>query len=38
MKLEDRMIRSIKQRAGLVVLRADFSKMGSDSQVGRVLA
>lgn len=38
MKLEDRMSRSIKQRAGVVVLRSDFAKMGSDSQVGRVLA
>ncbi|QXI16721.1 DUF6088 family protein [Pseudomonas hamedanensis] len=38
MKLEDRMSRSIKQRASLVVLRSDFAKMGSDSQVGRVLA
>lgn len=38
MKLEDRMSRSIKQRASLVVLRSEFSSMGSDSQVGRVLA
>lgn len=38
MKLEDRMNRSIKQRASVVVLRSDFAKMGSDSQVGRVLA
>ncbi|SDS58151.1 S-adenosylhomocysteine hydrolase [Pseudomonas sp. R4-83] len=38
MKLEDRMSRSIKQRAGIVVLRSEFSSMGSDSQVGRVLA
>ncbi|WP_419735672.1 DUF6088 family protein [Pseudomonas sp. COR18] len=38
MKLEDRMSRSIKQRADLVVLRSEFSGMGSDSQVGRVLA
>lgn len=38
MKLEDRMSRSIKQRAGVIVLRSDFAKMGSDSQVGRVLA
>ncbi|WP_122630775.1 DUF6088 family protein [Pseudomonas viridiflava] len=38
MKLEDRMSRSIKQRASLVVLRSEFSNMGSDSQVGRVLA
>lgn len=38
MKLEDRMSRSIKQRSSLVVLRSDFARMGSDSQVGRVLA
>ncbi|TWC20453.1 MULTISPECIES: DUF6088 family protein [unclassified Pseudomonas] len=38
MKLEERMARSIKQRASVVVLRSDFAKMGSDSQVGRVLA
>lgn len=38
MKLEDRMSRSIKQRAGVVVLRSEFAKMASDSQVGRVLA
>lgn len=38
MKLEDRMHRSIKQRESVVILRSDFAKMGSDSQVGRVLA
>jgi len=38
MKLEDRISRSIAQRSGLVVLRSEFSRMGSDSQVGRVLA
>lgn len=38
MKLEDRIRRSIAQRSGLVVLRSEFSRMGSDSQVGRVLA
>ena len=38
MKLEARMSRSIKQRAGVVVLRSDFSGMASDSQIGRVLA
>ncbi|MFS0827398.1 DUF6088 family protein [Pseudomonas phoenicis] len=38
MKLEDRMSRSIRQRASVVILRSDFTKMGSDSQVGRVLA
>ncbi|AIB37882.1 DUF6088 family protein [Pseudomonas simiae] len=38
MKLEDRMTRSIKLRTSIVVLRSDFTSMGSDSQVGRVLA
>lgn len=38
MKLEDRMSRSITQRAGVVVLRSDFAGMASDSQIGRVLA
>lgn len=38
MKLEDRMNRSIKQRASVIILRSDFARMGSDSQVGRVLA
>jgi len=38
MNLEDRMKRSIKQRASVVVLRSDFAWMASDSQVGRVLA
>jgi hypothetical protein len=37
MKLEDRMKRSITQRAGLVVLSSDFAAMGSPSQVGRVI-
>ncbi|NIE83624.1 MULTISPECIES: DUF6088 family protein [unclassified Burkholderia] len=38
MKLEDRIRRSISQRASLVVLRSEFARMGSDSQIGRVLA
>lgn len=38
MRLADRICRSIAQRQGLVVLRSEFSRMGSDSQVGRVLA
>lgn len=38
MKLEDRMIRSIAQRKGFVVLRSDFVSLGaSNSQVSRVL-
>jgi hypothetical protein len=38
MKLEDRIRRSITQRASTVVLRSELSAMGSTSQVGRVLA
>ena len=38
MNLEDRISRSIAQRRGTVVLRAELAKMGSTSQVGRVLA
>lgn len=38
MKLEDRIRRSIAQRPSLVILRSEFAKMGSTSQVGRVLA
>ncbi|RDU96017.1 DUF6088 family protein [Trinickia dinghuensis] len=38
MNLEDRISRSIAQRRGMVVLRAELAKMGSVSQVGRVLA
>jgi hypothetical protein len=38
MNLEDRIRRSIAQRKGTVVLRSELAKMGSASQVGRVLA
>ena len=38
MILEDRIRRSIGQRAGVVVLSTDFAHMASASQVGRVLA
>ena len=38
MLLEDRIRRSIAQRAGVVVLSTDFAHMASASQVGRVLA
>lgn len=38
MKLEDRIRRSIALRSSLVVLRSEFAKMGSSSQVGRALA
>lgn len=37
MKLEERMLRSVKQRRGNVVLRAELSSMGSASQVTDVL-
>ena len=37
MKLEERMLRSIKQRNGNVILRADVAKFGSASQVSEVL-
>ncbi len=37
MKLEDRMRRSIRRRAGNVVLRADLSSLGGASQVGHAL-
>jgi hypothetical protein len=36
-KLEERIVRSIKQRAGNIVLRSDFAKMGSASQISTVL-
>ena len=35
--IKDRMIRSIALRKGEVVLRADFERMGSPSQVSRAL-
>lgn len=38
MKLEDRIRRSLALRTGLVILRSEFAKMGSSSQIGRVLA
>jgi len=37
MKLEERMLRSIKQRAGNVVIRAELAGMGSASQVTAAL-
>jgi len=37
MKLEERMLRSIKQRSGNVILRADVAKFGSASQVSEAL-
>jgi hypothetical protein len=37
MKIEDRIRRSIQQRAGNVVLRSDFAAMGSPSQISEAL-
>ena len=37
MKLQERMLRSIKQRAGNVVIRAELAGMGSASQVTEAL-
>jgi predicted transcriptional regulator len=37
MKLEERMLRSVKQRAGNVILRAEVAQLGSPSQVSEAL-
>lgn len=37
MKLKDRILLSILQRPGLVVMPSDFASMGSASQIGRVM-
>ncbi|KAA0910489.1 DUF6088 family protein [Pusillimonas sp. ANT_WB101] len=37
MRLQERMLRSIKQRTGNIILRADVAKMGSPSQVSWAL-
>lgn len=37
MRLQERMLRSIKQRTGNVILRADVAKLGSASQVSEAL-
>lgn len=37
MKLEERMLRSVKQRRGNVVLRVEFAHMGSSSQITEAL-
>jgi hypothetical protein len=37
MKLEDRIVRSISQRKGPVILRSEVAPLGSHAQVGRVL-
>lgn len=38
MKVEDRIVRSIAQRKGPVVLRSEIAPLGSSTQVGRVLS
>lgn len=38
MTLEDRIVRSIRQREGVVILRSEAASLGSTAQVGRVLA
>ena len=37
MKLEERMLRSVKQRTGNVILRAEIARLGSASQVTEAL-
>lgn len=37
MKLEERLMRSIKKRAGNVILRADIASLGSASQISEAL-
>ncbi|MFM0657359.1 DUF6088 family protein [Paraburkholderia sediminicola] len=36
-RLEDRVLRSIRRRAGVVILRSDLSPLGSAAQLSRVL-
>jgi hypothetical protein len=38
MRIEDKIVRSIRQRKGVVVLRSEVAPLGSKAQVGRVLA
>ncbi len=38
MSIENRIVRSIRQRKGVVVLRSEVASLGSVAQVGRVLA
>ncbi len=38
MRIEDKIVRSIRRRKGVVVLRSDVAPLGSKAQVGRVLA
>ncbi|MFL9906885.1 DUF6088 family protein [Paraburkholderia sp. RL17-337-BIB-A] len=37
-RIEDKLVRSIKQREGVVILRSEVASLGSAAQVGRVLA
>lgn len=37
-RIEDKLVRSIKQRKGVVILRSEVASIGSTAQVGRVLA
>jgi hypothetical protein len=38
MRIEDKIVRSVRRRKGVVVLRSEVASMGSSAQVGRVLA
>jgi len=38
MKLEDRIVRSISLRKGIVILRSELAPLGSAAQIGRVLS
>jgi hypothetical protein len=38
MRIEDKVVRSIRRRKGVVVLRSEVASLGSKAQVGRVLA
>lgn len=38
MRLEDRLVRSVRQRKDIVILRSEVAQLGSPAQVGRVLA
>ncbi|SEB91937.1 hypothetical protein SAMN02787142_0563 [Burkholderia sp. WP9] len=38
MRIEDKIVRSIRRRKGVVVLRSELERIGSKAQVGRVLA
>ncbi|WP_363318834.1 DUF6088 family protein [Chlorobium sp.] len=38
MNMKERMIRSITMRRGEIIMRSDFTRMGSQSQISRLLA